>query len=289
MTKKKALGKGLGALLSNKSIENIIEDEGKNKIEYLSLSKVIPNKDQPRKDFSEESLKSLSKSIKEYGVIQPIIVREKAGKFQIVAGERRYRASKLAELEEIPAIIMDLDDFKVDKISLIENIQREDLSLEEEALAYQRLIEEHGLTQKELASELSKSRSYISNTLRLLKLDKEILNLIEEGKLTRGHARALLSYEEDERLDLARKIIEEDLSVREVEKEASEKNSKKTSKKSKRDKKEDKDIFLLDLEEKLVEKFDTKVSIKDRNNKGRIEIEYYNLDNLNQILDKLLD
>lgn len=284
MGKRKGLGKGLGALLSDQSIQNIIKSEDKSKVEYIKLKDIVANKDQPRRDFSEESLKGLSESINKYGVIQPIILRNKDDKYEIVAGERRYRASLLSKLEEIPAIIMDIDDYNVDKISLIENIQREDLTVEEEAYAYKKLIEEYNLTQAQLAEEVSKSRSYIANTLRLLNLDQEILDLIQEGKLTRGHGRALLSFDKKDRMAIVREILEKGLSVREVEgKKTRKQNIKPVSKKL------EEDIFVRDLEEKLVEKFNTRVKIFNKSDKGRIEIQYYSLDELDSIIQELLD
>lgn len=280
MTKKKGLGKGLGALLSNTTFEEIIDE--KDYIEEIDIKKIIPNIEQPRKFFSEESLESLKESINNHGVIQPIIVRKKGSKYEIIAGERRYRASQLAGKEKIPAIIKDMENIEVKKIALIENIQREDLTVTEEAFAYKSLIEEYNITQEELSKELAKSRSYIANTMRLLNLDENTLGLIEEGKITRGHGRALLNIPKEDRDEIVKEILEENINVREVEKKVKNLKGKKVIKKEREE-----DIYIKDLEDELMEIFGTKIKLNIKNNKGKIEMEFYDLDDLDRLLELL--
>lgn len=279
MSKKKGLGRGLGALLSDSSIENIMDE--KDYIEEIDLDKIRPNKDQPRKNFSQEGLESLSQSIEEHGIVQPIIVRKIGTEYEIIAGERRYRASKLAGRKTIPSLVKDMDDLEVRKIALIENIQREDLSLVEEALAYRDLLEEYELTQEELSREVGKSRSYIANTLRLLKLDRKSLSLIEEGKITRGHGRALLSIEEEAREKIINEILEENINVRQVEERV---KTIKSPRKQTMSHKSD-DIHLEDLENQLMELLGTKVVLSRKKDGGKIEIDFYNTDDLNRLVD----
>ena len=279
LSKKKGLGKGLGALLSNSSLDDMIDE--KDYIEEISINKIVANKDQPRRTFSEESLENLKISIEEHGIIQPIIVRKKGTKFEIIAGERRYRASKMAKKDTIPCIVKDMDDLKVRKIALIENIQREDLSVMEEALAYRDLIEEYKLTQEELAKEVGKSRSYIANTLRLLNLDKDTLDLIEAGKITRGHGRALLSLEKEDRQNIINQIIDDNINVREVEEKV--KSIKKPSKPRKSHNQDN--LYIRDLEDELMSVLGTKVNLNVGKEKGKIEIEFYNTDDLNRLVD----
>lgn len=221
MRKKNAgLGRGLDAIFLENSLENTTAG-GENVITILKLSMIDPKSDQPRKYFDKEALEELSASIKENGLLQPILVREYGeGRYQIIAGERRFRASKLAELEEIPAIILDRDDRKVAEISLIENIQREDLNPIEEALAYKALAEEYGLTQEEVAEKVGKSRSAIANATRLLDLPEDILEMVANCDISAGHGRTLLGVKNrDNMLLLANKVVEYDLSVRQLEEE----------------------------------------------------------------------
>ncbi|MDG2835039.1 ParB/RepB/Spo0J family partition protein, partial [Vibrio parahaemolyticus] len=199
--KKTGLGKGLSALIQDKeSVDDLISDitRGESKVVELNIEKIRAKKDQPRKSFDKESLENLADSIKENGVLQPLIVTKKGEYYEIVAGERRYRASKIANLKTLPCIIKDIDDVTASKIALIENIQREDLNPIEEAYGYKRIIEEYNLTQEELAKAIGKSRSYISNTLRLLNLDNRVIELIQNGELTMGHGKVLLSIKEEE-------------------------------------------------------------------------------------------
>ena len=220
MPKKKnsGLGRGLDAIF----LENTIEETdkiGENTISMLSLSQIDPKSDQPRKNFDKEALEELSASIAENGLLQPIIVREYlGGRYQIIAGERRFRASKMAGLSEVPVIIMDKDDRKAAEIALIENIQREDLNPVEEAMAFKSLMEEYGLTQEEMSEKIGKSRSAIANTVRLLDLPKEILEMVAKGEISQGHGRTLLGVNQKENMILlANRVVEFDLSVRQLE------------------------------------------------------------------------
>lgn len=220
MPKKKnsGLGRGLDAIF----LENTIEESGKigeNTVSMLSLSQIDPKSDQPRKNFDKEALEELAASIEENGLLQPIIVREYlGGRYQIIAGERRFRASKLAGLSEIPVIIMDKDDRKAAEIALIENIQREDLNPVEEAMAFKSLMEEYGLTQEEMSAKIGKSRSAIANTVRLLDLPEEILEMVARGEISQGHGRTLLGVnQKDNMILLANRVVEFDLSVRQLE------------------------------------------------------------------------
>ena len=218
--KNSGLGRGLDAIFLENSLEKTTAG-GENVITILKLSMIDPKSDQPRKYFDKEALEELASSIKENGLLQPILVREYGeGRYQIIAGERRFRASKLAELDEIPAIILDRDDRKVAELSLIENIQREDLNPIEEALAFKALAEEYGLTQEELADKVNKSRSAIANSTRLLDLPTEVLEMVANGDISAGHGRTLLGVKVRENmLLLANKVVEYDLSVRQLEEE----------------------------------------------------------------------
>lgn len=274
MAKKSALGKGLGALIPDAEKDsNVFEVE---------VSKLFPNEDQPRKKFDEEKINALAESIKVHGVIQPIIVKREGDFYKIIAGERRWRAAKIAGLKKVPIVEKELSDREVMEISLIENIQREDLNPIEEALAYKRLMEEFQLTQEEIAERVGKSRSAIANTLRLLNLDDRVVEFINDGKLSEGHGKVIVSIEDKEKQFLiAKKVIEEDLNVRQTEKLIKEINNKKV-------KKEKKIVaHYKDVEEKLQMFFGTKVKINNNKNKGKIEIEYYSEDDLQRILELL--
>ncbi len=221
MPKKKnsGLGRGLDAIFLENTLDSLENNE--NSVNVIRISQIDPKSDQPRKSFDKEALEELAESIKENGLLQPILVREYGdGRYQIIAGERRFRASKLAELTEIPAIVLDIDDRKVAEISLIENIQREDLNPVEEAMAFKALMDEYDLTQEEVSRRVGKSRSAIANTTRLLDLPESVLSLVASGKLSAGHARALLGLRSFEDMyELAKRIIELDLSVRQTEAE----------------------------------------------------------------------
>lgn len=296
MTKsaKKGLGKGLGALLGGDlAEEELVEKEQNAEVKivevpqeiYIKISLIEPNKEQPRREFDKEQMEELAESIRQYGVLQPIMVQKNGELYEIIAGERRWRAAKMAGLKEVPVIIREYDKQKKMEISLIENVQRADLNPIEEAAAYQRLIEEFGLKQEEIAERVSKNRATIANSLRLLKLDKRVQELLIQGKISGGHARALLAMEDgDQQFATAELIIKNQLSVREVEKLV--KSLLKPKKEN--PKKEEKDIGFIfrDLEERMKSIMGTKVLIhrKDKS-KGRIEIEYYSESELERIVE----
>lgn len=289
-TRKRGLGKGLSALIPDDPIDEIlnIEDE-KESIVKIDISLIRPNKNQPRKEFDEKSLLELSQSIKDYGIIQPIIVRRLDEGYEIVAGERRWRASRKAGMKEIPCIIKDLEELDSVKIALIENLQREDLNPVEEARAFKELMGFYELTQKDLAKIVGKSRSYIANTIRLLKLDKNTINYIEEGTISSGHGRALVSIDnKKEREKIAKEIIDEKLNVRDTEEKI--KKVKNIEEKEKSNQNTfSKDPIISDIEEKLMGHFGTKVQISEGRNKGKIEIEYYSDEDLNRLLEILIE
>ena len=278
------LGRGLSALIPDISTEIDKKD-----IITIDLKNIYPNQDQPRRVFDEEKIKILSESIKNYGVLQPIVLKpDDKGKYMIIAGERRYRASKLARKSDIPAVIKDIPMKDIMEIALIENLQREELNPIEEALAYRSLIKNYEVTQEEISEAVGKSRPHITNTLRLLNLPQKIMDMIDEGQITAGHGKALLRVnDENLQLELANKVIAEELSVRATEalaKKICEDNIKEVPKKSK-----EKDVFIVDVEEKLRNIFGTKVNISKGKKKGKIEIEYYNEDDLNNIVSMLLE
>lgn len=285
--KRRGLGKGLSALIQDKEkAEELISDVKLNSsetVEEIELASIVPKSDQPRKIFDEDALNDLKASIKENGVIQPIILRRKDDVYEIIAGERRWRAAKAAGLERIPSIIREIDEETAAKISLIENVQRENLNPIEEAEAYKRLMSEYSLKQEELAKAVGKSRSYISNSIRLLNLDERIIGYIYEGKLTGGHGKALLAIKNrEDQLKAADKIIETGMNVREAEEKA-----KISKKKSKRNKKA-KELFMIELEERLMGALGTKVTLSHGKKSGRIEIEYYNDDDLERLIDLIV-
>lgn len=275
---KKGLGKGLGAILDS---ENILSEASG--ISELKINDIEPNREQPRKNFDLEKLQSLSESIAQHGVVQPIIVKKKDKGYSIIAGERRWRAAKLAGLKTIPAIVKDLSPRDVMEIALIENIQREDLNPIEEAEAYQKLMDEHGLTQETLSRLVGKSRAAIANSVRLLTLSDKVKEMLVGEVLTPGHARTLITIEDAEKqLKLADTIVQRNLNVRETEKLVNEQLNPKESKVHKR---ANKDINILDIEEKLKSTLGTKVDLQHRHNKGKIIIEYYSNDEFERIID----
>ncbi|MDN5301123.1 MAG: ParB family transcriptional regulator, chromosome partitioning protein [Thermoanaerobacteraceae bacterium] len=275
---KRGLGKGLSALIP-------MDDKEQENVKDIKISEIRANKNQPRKKFDEEKIRELSDSIKEHGVLQPIIVRKKDGGYELVAGERRWRAAQKAGIEKIPAIIKDLSDADVMEIALIENLQREDLNPLEEAEAYKKLIDEFGMTQEELSKRVGKSRSQIANTVRLLNLDEEIKKLISEEKLTAGHARALLAIEDKkERLKIAKKISESNMSVRETEETVKIKTHEK-----KKNKNQEINPVFIDITEKLQRALGTRVKVKGTEKRGKIEIEYYSEDELERILETIAE
>lgn len=248
--------------------------------------KVEPNPNQPRRQFDDDSLQELADSVKQYGILQPLIVKKHDKFYEIIAGERRWRAAKLAGLKEVPVLIRDYAENEIVEIALIENIQREDLNPIEEALAYKRLMEEFSLKQDQVAAKVSKSRAAITNSLRLLKLDQRVQNLLSEEMITTGHARALLAIEDpDQQYETAMKVFDEKLSVREIEKLV-----KQMSKKKKETPKEEnkvQEFLFANIEESLKQALGSKVNIKNRNNKGKIEIEYYSKEELDRLVDML--
>lgn len=279
MVKKGGLGRGLDALISEATAETASEPEA-----TIEISKITRNPNQPRKNFDETALQELADSIKQNGVLQPILVRKIGGKYQIVAGERRYQASKLAGLKEIPAVVRDIDDKEVFQLALIENLQRSDLSPMEEAKGYRQLIDSQGLTQEGLAKILSKSRSAIANTLRLMDLPTVVQEMIEQGLLTAGHARAILAVPTEEgRVELAQKVVKENLTVRQtenlaplfsVEKEAPRPRvpTPQTYKRAAR---------------QLRQMLDTNVKVKQVRGKNKIEIEFKDEEELARILGQI--
>lgn len=293
--KKSGLGKGLDSLIP-KSPENKASAKEKNtetvktvikKEEIkLKITEVEPNRDQPRKKFDEDALLELADSIRQFGVLQPLIVQKREGYYEIIAGERRWRAAKLAGLKEIPVIIKEFSDQQIVEISLIENIQRENLNPIEEAIAFKRLLTEFHLKQDEVAERVSKSRTAVTNSMRLLKLDERVQQMIIDDMITTGHARALLAVEDNEtQYRLAQKVFDEKLSVRDVEKLMRSLNNE--EKKAKAAKAEVKNQFIYEnLEEKMKALFGTKVSINHKaNNQGKIVIDYYSNEELERLME----
>ena len=297
MAVKKGLGKGLGNLIpesdkeaqKTKVVEKVVEKKVivKEPAETIvKINEVEPNKNQPRRTFDEDALLELAESIKQHGVIQPLIVKKRDKYYEIIAGERRWRAAKMAGLKEIPIVIKDLSDQEIMEVALIENIQREDLNPIEEAQAYQRLIKEYNYKQDELAERVSKSRVAVTNSMRLLKLDERVQKMITDDMISAGHARALLAITDSEKqYTIAMKVFDEKLSVRETEKLI--KNLDKQVK-PKVNTTPENDFIYRDIENKLKESMGTKVIIHNKdNNKGKIEIEYYSQDDFERIVDIL--
>ena len=297
--KRGGLGKGLDSLIPNmnvgeatpaktevktKIVEKVVEKVVEKPVEVkVKVSMIEPNKEQPRKNFDEDALIELAESIKQHGMLQPILVQERKGYYEIIAGERRWRAAKLAGLKEVPVIIKKFSEQEIVEIALIENIQRENLNPIEEAIAYKRLLNEFNLKQDEVAERVSKSRTAVTNSMRLLKLDERVQQMVIEEKLSTGHARALLAIEDLElQYQTACKVFDESLSVREVEKLVKEMNRPKKEIK----KPEINQAVYDDMSEKLKQIMGTKVQILPKTNeKGKIEIEYYSGDELERIID----
>ena len=288
--KKRGLGRGLNALINTgtdaESKENAKENNEYKEV-FVNISLVEPNRNQPRKEFDKNALSELANSIKQYGILQPIIVQKNGDMYEIIAGERRWRAAKEAGLTEVPVIIRDYDKQKIMEISIIENIQRENLNPIEEAMAYQSLMEEYGLKHDELAEKVSKNRSTITNSMRLLKLSKNIQQMLIDGRISTGHAKVLLSVEDiNEQEKIAQELIDKSLSVRELEKLV----KKYTKPRKKKDDKDDKDysLFYREYEDRLKDILGTKVQINTKDkNKGRIEIDYYSAAELERIVELL--
>lgn len=295
-TKKGGLGKGLDSLIAdkvNKPAVNVASISEKNEKAVdgvlVNINKVEPNREQPRKNFDEDALVELSESVKQFGVLQPLLVQDKKDYFEIIAGERRWRAAKMAGLKEVPVIVKELSDLEVVEISLIENIQRENLNPIEEAFAYKRLLTEFNLKQDEVAERVSKSRTAVTNSMRLLKLNEKVQQMVIEDMITTGHARALLGIEDSEKqYILAQKIFDEKLSVRETEKLVKKIQQGKENTSDEKAAKPDPKMEAIyqDLEENMKTILGTKVAINRKDeNKGKIEIEYYSVDELDRIID----
>ena len=294
MAAKRGLGKGLDAIIPSGNVNTApsktstdqANDKGPETI--VKITQVEPNREQPRKNFDEDALQELADSIKQFGLLQPILVQDRKTYYEIIAGERRWRAAKLAGLKEVPVIIRDYTEQEIVEISLIENIQREDLNPIEEAQAYKRLLTEFNLKQDEVAERVSKSRTAVTNSMRLLKLCDEVQQMIIDDMLSTGHARALITIEDPEQqYTIAQKIFDEKLSVRDVEKLV--KNLNKPEK-PKKETSEDKSLEIIyqDLAEKLKQVLGTKVEISSKGNgPGKIEIEFYNHDDLDRITELL--
>lgn len=279
MTKKTGLGKGLDALFIGNDTKEEVDINNKNLIHKLKVIDVEPNKNQPRRHFDEEAIDELAESIKRYGVIQPIIVTKQDNYYEIVAGERRWRASKKAGMTEIPAIIRENDERKNKEISLIENVQREDLNVFEKATGIKVLMEEYSLTQQQVGEIIGKSRSAVANTIRILNLDERVLELAKEGKLTEGHCKALLAIEDNEKqYKTALHMIDIGGTVRDIEKKAQQ--TKKMPKKA-----QQYEAIYQDIENKFQSFFGTKVKLDPGKRKGKIVIEYSSNDDLSRILD----
>ena len=294
MAKSRGLGKGLDSLIP------VGNAEGKGKIginsvpaseekpdKMVKITMVEPNRDQPRHKFDEEALNELADSIKQYGIISPIIVQDRKDHYEIIAGERRWRAAKIAGLKEIPVIIKNFTEQEIVEISLIENIQRENLNPIEEALAYKRLLTEFHLKQEEVAQRVSKSRTAVTNSMRLLKLADEVQQMIIDESLTIGHARALITIEDQSKqIEIAKKVVNEKLSVRDIEKLVKDLNKPKKEKKESKQLKND--FIYQDIEEKLKQSLGTKVTVSAKEDgSGKIEIDFYSSEELDRILDLL--
>ena len=299
MAMKKGLGRGLDMLIPKEEKKEAVQEDKKEaskkepekKSEYdmmVPINQIEPNRNQPRKQFDEDAIEELADSIKQFGVIQPLIVKKRENYYEIIAGERRWRASKKAGIKKVPVIVKDYDENEILKISLIENLQREDLNPIEEALAYQQLKSEYGLKQDEIATSISKSRTAITNTMRLLKLDERVQKMVMDNLITSGHGRTLIPIEDKEvQYQTAVKIMDEGLSVREAERIV-----KKMLEEKKQDKEEpsleqqEEQRYLSFFEGKMKDILGSKVTIKNKKNqKGKIEIEYYSKDELERIID----
>ena len=292
---KRGLGKGLNALFGESGYEPEKtaapepekESEAVKSDVTVKISSIIANEKQPRKNFNEEELSQLTESVKQYGVLQPLLVKKEGEKYRIIAGERRYRAAKEAGLKEIPVVVRDYTSQQAAEVSIIENVQRADLNPMEEAMAYQMLIDDYGLKQEEIAGKVSKNRTTITNALRLLKLSERVRLMVAQGSLSAGHARTLVPVEDEEiQYALAKEVVEKQLSVRETEKLVKQAGRKKPERKNKVE--PDYSIFFREYEDKMKEILGTKVHINRRDkNKGRIEIDYYSQNELERIMELL--
>ena len=290
MALKKGLGKGLGALIADEPDQYPLEDKSKIKILEVDINKIEPNKDQPRKYFEESALQELAESVKQYGVLQPLIVKDEGDYYSIIAGERRWRAARLAHTEKVPVIVKEYTPAEILQIALIENIQRKDLNPIEEALCYRRLMDEFFFTQENIAEKVGRSRSSIANALRLLTLDSRVQQLVIENKLSEGQARALLSIDDGTlQFDTAEKVIDDQLSVREttayIKLLLEEKEQEEAVEEPKKEApKQDHLVTYRSIETDLKAILGTRVNIKEKDEKGKIEIEYDSHDDLDRLL-----
>lgn len=288
-SKKTGLSRGLESLIPQGIMEDIDKDNNNEKSTgetIVKLSQIEPNRNQPRKNFNEDSLQELADSIKQFGIIQPLIVQKKDNYYEIIAGERRWRAARIAGVKEVPVIIKDFSEQEVMEIAIIENIQREDLNPIEEAQAYKRLLEEYNLKQDEVAERVSKSRAAVTNSMRLLKLSEKVQEMLIDEMISSGHARALLAIEDEEmQYNLAVKVMDEKLSVRETEKLVKSINN---PKKATEKKEEINTAVYEDIENRIKDAIGTKVKLSPKKNgKGKIEIEYYSNDELERLTEML--
>jgi len=273
--KERGLGRGLDALLSG-TLEGDYET-----VRELPAEKIHPRKDQPRKKFDEDTMQELASSIREHGILQPVLVRPVENGYEIIAGERRWRAAQLAGLTHVPVVVRDIDDRQAAEISLIENIQRDDLTVVEEAKAYRMLAEQFGYTQETIAEKIGKSRAYVANTLRILNLPEEILQMLEKGELSAGHVRPLLALPTaEEQLAAAKEIVANKMTVRQVE-------NKVKTKRIKFDIPADKPVELVEIQEKLQQHFATRAVVTKHGKGGKIEIAFYSDEDLERILEMM--
>ena len=291
--KKRGLGLGLDSLITDKGLETEtekkVEKENVSRETLLPIIKIEPNRAQPRTRFDEDALQELADSIKQYGIIEPIVVQKRENHYEIIAGERRWRAARIAGLKEVPVVIKEYAEDEIFTIALIENIQREDLNPIEEAVAYQKLIQELKLKQDEVAEKVSKSRTAITNSMRLLKLDQRVQQMLIDEMISEGHGRALLPITDpEEQFTLAMKVFDEKLSVRETEKLIKKLQEEKNTPIKQEEETKDVSFVYKSLEEKLKRALGTKVEIKNKaNNTGKIEIEYYSMDELERIIEMI--
>ncbi len=276
--RKMTLGRGINNFIKDSdAVEKLLKEEDSSKLETVKISDIIVNEDQARKHFDEESLQELANSIREFGIIQPLILRKKDDRYMIIAGERRFRAAQMLEFEEVPAVIKDIDDESADKISLIENVQRKDLNPIEEASGYKNVIDSYGITQEQLAQALGKSRQYIGNTMRLLKLDHRVIELMQKGLLSPSHGKLLLSIKDkDRQYSEAKRIVKLGNTVKE------------TTYIINNRRRPEPDIYIERAKRDLSDILGTKVMIKNTGKKKNIVIEYYNDEDLSRIYEKIM-
>lgn len=281
MAKSRGLGRGFDSLF----LENSNEENGA--VTTMDISQIEPNREQPRKKFDDDALLSLAESIRTHGVIQPLLVRPTpSGVYEIIAGERRWRASRMVGLSQVPVVVRELDDKQTMQIALIENLQREDLNAIEESLGYQKLMDEYDMTQEEVSKTVGKSRSAVANALRLLSLPADVKTLVEKGEISQGHARALLSLDSEKQMsELAQRIVKEQLSVRQVEKAVKPKTVKGGTKPSLA--LGDMEKFVIEMQNALIAELGRQVKIKNKGENGVIEIEFFSKEDLSNIAEKL--